>query len=156
MILRATELGGQLWLRPYEIVPLGPISGLLEVVTALPGMPDAASSVHAVKDEAARRGLPFKDFLESLWADGGTGRGPRAADAGISEGGTPCEDPAVGQAKDNLTRSLAAYSVFCYVLQLKDRHNKNILMDDAGHIIHIDFGYFFVGRPVRSHSLAAV
>ena len=33
--------------------------------------------------------------------------------------GSPREDPAVGKAKDNLMRSLAAYSVFCYVLQLK-------------------------------------
>jgi hypothetical protein len=36
--------------------------------------------------------------------------------------------------------SMAAYSVFCYVLHVKDRHNGNILLCHDGAIAHVDFG----------------
>ena len=47
----------------------------------------------------------------------------------------------------NYVKSLAGYSLVCYFLQIKDRHNGNILIDNKGHIIHIDFGFMLSNAP---------
>ena len=50
-------------------------------------------------------------------------------------------------AQFNFIMSLAGYSVICYILKVKDRHNGNILLDAEGHIIHIDFGFMISNGP---------
>lgn len=56
----------------------------------------------------------------------------------------------VVQGKDRLkkfVRSLAAYSIVTYLLQVKDRHNGNIMICRDGSIRHIDYGFFISNSP---------
>ncbi|KFM29056.1 Phosphatidylinositol 4-kinase beta 1 [Auxenochlorella protothecoides] len=107
-----------LTLHPYEVLVTSNRTALIELVPNAP-------SVHAVKG-ACPPGTSLRDhFLERYGA------------------GTP----ELLAAQRNFVESMAAYSLVSYFLQIKDRHNGNILLDDAGHIVHIDFGFMLTNSP---------
>ncbi|CAL8248866.1 unnamed protein product [Lota lota] len=106
-----------LWIKPYKILVLSSDSGMIEPVVN-------AVSIHQVKKHSQ---LSLLDYF-------------------LQEHGCPTTE-AFLSAQRNFVQSCAGYSLICYLLQVKDRHNGNILLDAEGHIIHIDFGFILSSSP---------
>lgn len=51
------------------------------------------------------------------------------------------------KAKYNFMRSTAGYAVSSYIMNNKDRHNGNLLLDSEGRMVHIDFGFILDISP---------
>jgi phosphatidylinositol 4-kinase len=111
--------------RPYEILATGPNCGLIEVVSD-------ALSIHSVKEKIGPNSMIIDYFKLQF--------GKEKSDR-------------YKKAKDNFCNSLAAYSLVCYILQIKDRHNGNILLDIEGHLVHIDFGFLLSNAPGKGVKL---
>lgn len=109
------------WLCPYEIIAISDRGGVMEAI------PDTISLDSLKRNDPNYTGL--RDFFHSHF-------------------GENTED--LADAKANFMESLAAYSIVCFLLQIKDRHNGNILLDNRGHLIHIDFGFFFLSSPGKN------
>lgn len=119
------------WVKVMRILVTGESSGLIETITN-------GVSLHSIK-----RSLTLASI------EGGQNPRRRIAtlrDHFIKAFGAPDSD-AYKAGVDAFKRSLAAYSVISYVLQLKDRHNGNVLIDNEGHIVHIDFGFMLSNSP---------
>jgi len=107
------------WLCPYEIVALSRRGGIMQAV------PDTISIDSLKRNDPSFSTL--KVFFDEHF-------GPIGSDTHSG-------------AKANFIESLAAYSIVCYLLQIKDRHNGNILLTREGHIVHIDFGFLLLSSP---------
>ena len=54
---------------------------------------------------------------------------------------------ALQKARKVFVESLAPACVVSYLLQLKDRHNGNILLHASGAVAHVDYGYLLASSP---------
>ncbi|GIY91094.1 phosphatidylinositol 4-kinase beta [Caerostris darwini] len=106
-----------LWVRPYRILVTSEDSGMIEPILN-------TVSLHQVKKHSKMSLLQY--FLQEF-------------------GGANTE--AFLSAQRNFVQSCAAYCLVSYLVQVKDRHNGNILLDGEGHIIHIDFGFILSSSP---------
>lgn len=120
-------------MRPYTIMCVGGDAGIVECLAD-------AKSVDEVK-KATDGFQSLRDYFERAYGSPNTygSRDQAPSDA--------TRNLTFEEAQDNFLRSLVGYSLICYILQIKDRHNANILMDREGNIIHIDFGFVLGDTP---------
>ncbi|KAL0536256.1 hypothetical protein IC582_025199 [Cucumis melo] len=110
-------VGLNLYLFPYGVLPTGPERGIIEVV------PNVRS--RSQMGETTDGGL-----YEIFQQDYG-----------------PVGSPSFEAARENFIISSAGYAVASLLLQPKDRHNGNLLFDNLGRLIHIDFGFILETSP---------
>jgi phosphatidylinositol 4-kinase len=108
------------YLYPYEIISTGNNAGIIEVC------PNTISLDELKHKMSFDPNNSLKVFYEKYF-----GKGTKK----------------YKKALRNLVRSLAGYSLVCYFLQIKDRHNGNILINNEGYLIQIDFGFFLSNAP---------
>ncbi|CAL0330033.1 unnamed protein product [Lupinus luteus] len=112
------EAGLPLWLHPYEVLCTSSYTALIETIS------DTAS-LHAIKSRYPNISS-LREFFNAKYQE---------------------NSPGFKLAQRNFVESMAGYSLVCYLLQVKDRHNGNLLLDEQGHIIHIDFGFMLSNSP---------
>jgi len=115
------EKGLKLRLTPYEILPIGPDACLVEMI-------QDAISLDSLKKKLQKqhnRKISLFEFFGLFYNT----------------------EEQLNEARKNFCYSLAAYSLLSYFLQLKDRHNGNIMLHRDGRIVHIDFGFLFTKSP---------
>ncbi|KAG0641100.1 kinase-like domain-containing protein [Tuber brumale] len=111
------SVGLDVWVFPYRVTATGPGCGVIDV------LPNSISRDMLGRDHK----MGLYDYFINRYG---------------SEGSIKFQE-----ARNNFVESMAAYSVISYLLKFKDRHNGNIMINDTGHIIHIDFGFCFDIAP---------
>lgn len=104
-----------IWVHGYQIYLVNDTSGIVETVTD-------AISIHKIKKKMMSENKSYflkNHFVEAFGLN--TARYKKSV--------------------QNFLYSLVGYSLATYLLQVKDRHNGNIMIDGQGHVVHVDFGF---------------
>jgi phosphatidylinositol 4-kinase B len=112
------------FVRSYTILSTSSSTGLIETITN-------ATSLDALKKREGYVSLR-KHFVDNYG---------------------PLSSPRFAAAQLNFLQSLAGYSILSYLIGFKDRHNGNLLIDNQGHILHIDFGFILGIAPGGKFSI---
>jgi len=106
-----------LYVRPYRIQVLSNDSGFIEPILN-------TVSLHQIKKNSK---ISLQDYFTQEFGQANS------------------EEFLTAQRK--FVQSCAAYCIVSYLIQVKDRHNGNILLDNEGHLIHIDYGFILSCSP---------
>ncbi|CAK4080589.1 unnamed protein product [Aphanomyces euteiches] len=113
-----------IWLKVYRIIATSSSTGIIETL------------INAISLD----GLKKRDGYVSLLNHFEKSYGPKDSERFL-------------EAQTQFIQSMAGYSLVSYFLQIKDRHNGNIMLDNEGHIIHIDYGFLLGIAPGGSFSI---
>ncbi|RHY31385.1 hypothetical protein DYB32_003565 [Aphanomyces invadans] len=113
-----------IWLKVYRIIATSSSTGIIETL------------VNAISLDGLKKRDGYVSLLHHFEKSYGPPGSPRFLDA-----------------QTQYIQSMAGYSLVSYFLQIKDRHNGNIMLDNEGHIIHIDYGFLLGIAPGGSFSI---
>ena len=135
-IFRAAKL--PLSLNPYAVIITSGDSGLIETI------PDAVS-IDSLKKRLYPQWTCLTDFFAAYFGGAELQHiilGPEEFLRKYPQGLVTYQT-----ALRNFVESVAAYSVVCWILQIKDRHNGNIMLTRSGGVVHIDYGFMLSNSP---------
>ena len=112
------DAGVTICVRPYTIMSTSPDAGVIELIKD-------ASSLDGIKKASNTQSL-HQYFTRAYGGE---------------------NTHAFAAAQRNFIESMAGYSIICYLLQIKDRHNGNLMLSRDGYLVHIDFGFMLSTSP---------
>ncbi|GER42249.1 phosphatidylinositol 4-kinase family protein [Striga asiatica] len=124
-------VGLNLYLFPYGVLPTGPERGIIENIPLETYLISSAWQVVPNSRSRSQMGETTDGGLYEIFQQ----------DFG------PVGSPSFEAARENFLISSAGYAVASLLLQPKDRHNGNLLFDNVGRLVHIDFGFILETSP---------
>ncbi|CAO3618616.1 unnamed protein product [Cunninghamella blakesleeana] len=121
------DAGVDAWVKYYRVLVTSDNSGLIETIRNTMSVHSIKKNAYTKQGRTNKSGYTLRDFYIERWG--------------------PTNSSSYKAAQDAFMKSLVGYSIACYILQIKDRHNGNLLVDDQGHLIHIDYGFVLSNSP---------
>ncbi|CAK7329726.1 unnamed protein product [Dovyalis caffra] len=141
--------GLNLYLFPYGVLPTGPERGIIECnVTWNTAQYDMQNESKSAVCHIELNAVPTRYVVPNTRSRSQMGE---TTDGGLYEifqqDYGPVGSHSFEVARENFIISSAGYAVASLLLQPKDRHNGNLLFDNVGRLVHIDFGFILETSP---------